>query len=63
MGFGKKLAKSEKGFIVISTELFPPGWAYVDTVGEIHAMEFGGYVNRGSGSIYGKELGAYANRE
>ena len=48
MGFGKKLGKSEKGFIVIALKkvLNPPAWAYVDTVGKIYGMEVGAYANR-----------------
>lgn len=62
MGFGKKLGRSEEGFIVISRELFPPAWAYVNSVGEIFHMETGGYMQN-IGSIYGEDKGAYVNRE
>ena len=64
MGFGKKLGRSEKGFIVICPDFrrFPPAWAYVNGVGEIFIMETGGYI-RNIGSIYAEEKGAYVNRE
>ena len=69
MGFGKKLGKSEVGFIVlVRRPLYPPVWNYDDRIGKIWMLEVGSYDQNPMGDKIGTadpsmgQGGSYDNR-